>query len=529
MLRSYQTETINKIREEFARGKRKICVCLPTGAGKSHIAAGLMRSMLAKNPHARIWFCVPRLELIAQMRSILEKDGIYAGELSARVKDFLMSVCICSKDTLIRTDNLPAPHFIFFDEAHIAIQQQRFIAAQYPSAIIIGLTATPEIADGRPMMITRTKTHTQGLYDALITNNSIPQLQREHALSKLDYKSISEKDALKFGLLDKGLREVSGQSIDTVLYYGDIVTEYEKYGKGKPSIGFAPTIEVADKCVETLNKAGYRWRRISGDMPLKNRSALISELITGEIDGLVNAMLLTYGFDAPCVRYAFSVRYVRSKTLWVQMVGRILRPYPGKDTAVFCDHTGCCYNFKEEDRPFFFEDEKPQWYFSGKKIIRCQFEAESVCINRQKRKLPHCIWDPKRICTTPLFYFAGNECFSENTGCGDLIEPEKEKNQSEKEIEQVKAEIVSLNMQYDIRRDLISGKIKKTEAVSKLLEYARIMGYHYMWVYWFINNKKKEIDKETLKEIAALKGYKPQWVFYKSQQIEEKLHGGLHR
>ncbi|MDR2193847.1 MAG: DEAD/DEAH box helicase family protein [Treponema sp.] len=530
MLRDYQTDTITKIRAEFARGKCRICVCLPTGAGKSHIAAGLMQSMLIKNPRARIWFCLPRLELISQMRLILEKDGIYAGELSARAKDFTLNVCICSKNTLIRVKNPPSPDFIFFDEAHIAIQQRRSIAEQYPSVVIIGLTATPEIADGRPMMFTKTKTQTLGLYDTLVATNSIPQLQREHALAKLDYKSISAKDAVKFGLLDKGLIEVSGQALDTVLCYGDIVTEYEKYGKGKPSIGFAPAIELADKCVDVLNNAGYKWKRISGDMPLKKRKALISELVSGGIDGLVNAMLLTYGFDAPCVEYAFSVRYVRSRNLWVQMVGRILRPSPGKDTAVFCDLTGCCYNFQEDNKPFFFNDENPRWDFKGKNIVRCQFIAEHVCINRQKKKLPHCVWNKNRLCVTPLYYFDKLHCGKEQQGCFKLIKPEPpDKHKQQKDIEQMNMNIVSVNMQYEIKHNFLDGKLGKQDAIAQLFRYAEIMGYHYMWVYWFINEGKREVDKQTLQELAVLKGYKPQWVHFKAQQIKDKLNGRLQK
>jgi superfamily II DNA or RNA helicase len=530
MLRGYQIETINAVRAEFAAGGRRICVCLPTGAGKSHIAGGLIRSILGKNPRARVWFCVPRLELISQTRNVFEAYGVFAGELSARAKDFMINVCVCSKDTLIRVENLPTPDFIFFDEAHVALEQQRAIAGRYPDAVVIGFTATPEIADGGPMMITRKNNQTLGLYDALVSCKSIPELQRLGVLSRLDYKSISAADAEKFGLLDKGLVEVSGRSLDAVLSYGDIVAEYEKYGVGKASIGFAPTIELADKCVEALNHAGYEWKRISGDMPLKRRAALISELVKGGIDGLVNAMLLTYGFDAPRVEYAFSIRHVRSKTLWVQMVGRVIRASPGKEKAVFCDLTGCCYNFADDKKPFFFNDEKPEWAFEGKKIIRCQFKAEYACVNRRKKKAPRCIWDALRLCQTPLYYFNPAYCGAGKTACSSPIEAAGEKEaKKEKRLEQMRMNIISVNTQYEIMRNFREGGIDGREAVARLLTYAETMGYHYMWAYWFINKGKTEADVQTLKDIGALKGFKPQWVFFKTKEIEEKLRGGLQK
>jgi superfamily II DNA or RNA helicase len=530
MLRGYQIETINKIRAELAAGRRRICVCLPTGAGKSHIAAGIIRLALEKNPRARIWLCVPRLELVSQMRRVLEASGVFAGEISAKAKDFMMNVCVCSKDTLVRADSLPTPDFIFFDEAHVALEQQRAIAGRCPGAVIIGLTATPEITDGRPMMITKRNNQTLGLYEALVANDSIPELQKMGVLSRLDYKSISAKDAEKFGLLDRGLAEASGRSLDAVLSYGDVVTEYEKYGRGKPSIGFAPTVELADKCVETLNRAGYKWRRVSGDMAFKRRQELIAALVSREIDGLVSAMLLIYGFDAPCVEYAFSIRFVRSKTLWVQMVGRVIRANPGKEKAVFCDLTGSCYNFADDKKPFFFNDEKPEWAFEGKKIIRCQFKSEYVCANKQKKTTPRCVWRADRLCKAPLYYFNPNRayCGAAKTACSQAADRAEEP-RKKKEFKQMDMDIISVNTQYEIREDLESGKIESREAAARLLKYAEAMGYHYMWVYWFINKGKSGVDVQTLKEIAELKGFKPQWVFFKTKKIKEKANGGLQK
>jgi superfamily II DNA or RNA helicase len=526
-LREYQIEVIERVRKACACGARAVCVCLPTGAGKSYIAADLIRKMLAKNRESRIWFCVPRLELLAQMRRVLADAGVFCGEISARTKDFTTNVCICSKDTIARLAGLPTPNVIFFDEAHVAIDQQQAIAARYPAALIIGLTATPEIADGRPLRLTKFQKRTVGLYDALVSARSIPELQRQNVLARLDYKSIAKADAQKFGVLDSGALEV-GQSLDKVLVYADIVKEYEKYGVGKPAIGFASTIAIADKCVTILNAAGYHWKRISGDMPLKQRQRLIADLTARRIDGLVNAMLLTYGFDAPCIEYAFSVRYVRSRTLWVQMVGRVLRAAPGKHQAVFVDLTGCCYNFEEQGQPFFFTDEQPRWNFEGKNIVRCLFRLEHVCIHKQRRTQPHCVWHKNRTCNAPLYWFNPHYCSKRHSGaCSTVITPPKPRS-ADKEILQLDRAIISINMHTQIQQAMSAGRISKTAAVEQLLHYADLMGYHPMWVYWFMNKANADVDTRTLTEIARVKGYKHGWVFYKAQEIEEKRNG-LHK
>jgi superfamily II DNA or RNA helicase len=519
-LYNYQLAIIEKSRMEFARHKR-VCVSLPTGAGKSVVAARIIQLMLEKNPRSKVWFCVPRLELIPQMRRTLARFNIFCGEISAKTKDFLNAVCVCSKDTIMRLTSTPTPDVVFFDEAHVAIEQQRAIADRFPHAYIIGLTATPEIADGRPMLFTNQPNgKTLGLYQALVISHSIPELQRLGALAGLDYKSISETDAEKFGLLDTGLVEV-GQAIDTVLCYGDVVQEYEKYGAGKPAIGFAPTIAIADKCVAMLNAAGHNWRRISGDMPFKKRQVLIDALVNRRIDGLVNAMLLTYGFDAPCVEYAFSVRYVRSRTLWVQMVGRCLRAYTGKQKAVFVDHTGCCYHFKEQNKPFLFDDENPKWHFAGKNLCRCQFKMEDLCTHKTKRKKPHCLWDVTRACNAPLYYFRDPSCKPGNTACSEIIKL-TEHEQRARELQQINAKVISVNLHTQIKAALEKGILTEGQAVERLIAYSDLMGYHPLWVYYFINKGKQEINYETLTLIARVKGYKQGWVAYEARRIQEK-------
>ena len=62
---------------------------------------------------------------------------------------------------------------------------------------------------------------------------------------------------------------------------------------------------MAEKVVKLFKNAGYDFRVIHGGMSIKERSELIDSLRTRNIHGLVNASLLTYGFDCPVVSYAF--------------------------------------------------------------------------------------------------------------------------------------------------------------------------------------------------------------------------------
>jgi superfamily II DNA or RNA helicase len=532
-LRTYQAEAVNSIREAFLEGAQRVCVCIPTGGGKTAIAAAIMRSVFSRGKRA--WFCVPRLELIIQARDTLIAFGVPHGEISASAKEGWNQVCVVSRDTVIRRlPGYPPPDLIFFDEAHVALEQQRRIAFFFPEALVVGLTATPERGDGMPLRFTRTARASAGLYDALIQAENIPGLQAAGVLSGLDYYGLDMRGVEN---LDMGTRPEAGEDLDKIIVYGDIADYYERLGRGRRAIGFAPTIHIAQKCVDILNGRGHNFRLIHGSMDIQERASLIGGLKRGEIDGLVNAALLTYGFDAPSVSYAFSVRYIRSRPLWVQMVGRIIRGYPDKGAAVFVDHTGTIYNFQEDGRggryghngyAHIFEDPEVRWDFEGKKVVRCLFDSGRACTSRGKRKTPHCIFDRGKLCGTPGEYFS-SRCLSRiSNGCPKDI-PNREYIRKEG-ISVSEGELVNLSKGEAYKAaGAIAAKWEgltlpeKVNYIKELYGVAVRFGYNPMWVYWKINERRLVVDTFTLSQLAALRGAKPGWVWHKEQEIRERI------
>jgi hypothetical protein len=535
-LRPYQKEAVNRIREAFRDEAGRVCVCIPTGGGKTAIAAEILRSLYLNG--RRAWFCVPRLELITQTRDTLAAFGVPHGEISAQAKEGWNQVCVVSRDTAVRgLSRYPPPDLIFFDEAHVALEQQRRIAFFFPQALVIGLTATPERGDGMPLRFTRTARSSTGLYDLLIQAESIPGLQAGGVLSGLDYYGLDMRGTEG---LDMGSRPEAGEDLDKIIVYGDIADYYERLGRGRTAIGFAPTIRIARKCVEILNGRGYRFRLIHGNMERREREALIGGLKRGELDGLVNAALLTYGFDAPAVSYAFSVRYIRSRPLWVQMVGRVIRGHPGKGAAVFVDHTGTIYNFPEDGRgglyghngcAHLFEDPEVRWDFDGKKITRCFFDPGHACTGRGKRKTPHCIFDAGKICGTPGEYFSPRCLSRERDGCPRDI-PNRE-HMVKKDIGVAEGELVNLSKKEAYRAAAAAAAEwdgfspeEKARRIRELDGLAARFGYNPLWVYWKINEDRQVVDTFTLKHLARLRGFKPGWVWHKEQEIRERLARG---
>lgn len=154
-LRDYQLETIEKIEFTLAgETVQRILVVLPTGSGKTIIAAELIRRAVDRNE--RVVFLAHRRELVHQCSDKLDRFGIDHGIIMAGEKpSFIPDVQVGSIQTLSArlsrgTIEPPLADLLIFDEGHHCNASTYLkIIARYPDAKVLGLTATPLRGDGR--------------------------------------------------------------------------------------------------------------------------------------------------------------------------------------------------------------------------------------------------------------------------------------------------------------------------------------------------------------------------------------------
>lgn len=103
---------------------------------------------------------------------------------------------------------------------------------------------------------------------------------------------------------------------------------------------FGVDVAHADAMAAGLNQAGIKAASVDGTTPEVLRKRILSDFSKGKIQALVNCQLLTEGFDEPSTDALVIARPTRSRSLYVQMVGRVLRLYPGKEKALVLDLTG---------------------------------------------------------------------------------------------------------------------------------------------------------------------------------------------
>ncbi len=340
ILRQYQRESVARIIAAIDP-----IVVAPTGSGKTVIVAEVIRQA----EHKFVLVIAHRRELIKQMRDKLADFGIAAGIiLAGEPMNQMARVQVASIQTLWsrcmlgRTD-LPPADIVVIDEAHhVRARTYRKIVESYPNAKIIGLTATPCRRDGRGLGATfKTMIETPQI-DELIDLGFLVKT-RVFAPTTPDLKGVHTRQG---DYVESELAE----RVDRPELVGDVVTHWHRLAERRPTVVFATSVAHAIHLAEEFRKSGVKAEHIDGQTPKDERDEILKRLDRGEIEVVVNCMVLTEGWDMPCVSCCVLARPTKSMGLYRQMAGRVIRPAPGKTDALIIDHAGdtCRHGFVED-------------------------------------------------------------------------------------------------------------------------------------------------------------------------------------
>jgi superfamily II DNA or RNA helicase len=145
---------------------------------------------------------------------------------------------------------------------------------------------------------------------------------------------------------------------------GDAIAEYQQKCPGKRALMFLWSVRASEEMAINFNAVGISAAHIDGTTNERVRDRYISEFRQGSIKVLTNCEIVTEGFDVPAIEACFLLRPTQSLALYCQMVGRALRPYPGKEFALLMDHSGLAFRhgLPDEIRDWTLdgEDRKPR-------------------------------------------------------------------------------------------------------------------------------------------------------------------------
>jgi DNA repair protein RadD len=349
-LRPYQVEAVDELRRVIAGGQRRIMLVCPTGGGKTVIAAEVIRATVGKGK--RVLVLAHRREIIAQTSLKLSSFGVEHGIIQAGlVATPEYPVQVASIQTLwtraMRLDRMPMPaaNVLFVDEAHHApAETYRKIIAEYPSAVLLGLTATPCRGDGRGLG--------GDLFEALVETPQVAALVAQGYLVGTRVYAPVNPDLRGVHVRQGDYVEAElAERVDRDDLVGDIVTHWFQYGERRRTVAFAVNVAHSVHIRDEFVKAGVRAEHVDGSTPKPDRDAALKRLASGETELISNCMVLTEGWDMPPVSCCILARPTKKMGLYRQMIGRCLRPAEGKANAIVLDHSGAVFRhgFVEDD------------------------------------------------------------------------------------------------------------------------------------------------------------------------------------
>ena len=352
-LRSYQAQAVSGLRDALGTARSALLV-MPTGAGKTVVFTEIARLATLKNK--TVFVLVHRRELIKQASDKLKAAGVEHGIISAGFERTDSLVQVCSVQTLVRRLETvtTAPDLLIIDEAHHAVAGSwEKVIQHFQNARIVGVTATPSRLDGRGL-----GSH----FSTLVQGPCVEQLVVSGFLSphkvfappiKADLSNVKTRAG------DYANDQLS-EAMDRPSITGDAVHHYRLLADGLPAIAFCCSIAHATSVCQSFQAAGYRAKLVTGSMPMEERDDAISGLADGRTQILCSVDVVSEGTDVPAVSAAILLRPTQSEALYLEQVGRILRPQPGK-IAIVLDHVGSTIKHGfVDDRRIWSLDTKPK-------------------------------------------------------------------------------------------------------------------------------------------------------------------------
>jgi DNA repair protein RadD len=400
-LRPYQSENVTAL-DALVPGDRVLSVG-PTGSGKTVIFCELIKRKVAK--FKRVLVIAHRREIITQTSRKLYDNGVRHGIIQAGFDPRPMEpVQVASIATLyvraIRSEamRLPIADLVIVDEAHHSVAHTYSeIIKRYPEAIIIGFTATPCRGDGHGL---------GGIFNTLIEMPQVAALiDQKHLVPTLCYAPVDpDLSGVRVQAGDYAVGQLE-RRMNTDKLVGDIVTHWHKYGQNRPTVVFAVGVAHSIHLRDEFLKSGVTAEHLDGSTPKDERDAILKRLASGETTIVSNCQVLTEGWDCPETACTILARPTKSMGLFRQMIGRVLRPAPGKVNAIVLDHSGAVYRHG-------LPEDHVDWSLSpdhkavapahearkqrDKKVLLDCPACDTLSIRLGGQPCPNCGWLPKR-------------------------------------------------------------------------------------------------------------------------------------
>ena len=296
-LRPYQQEAREAVQAEWAQGRKRTLLVLPTGCGKTIVFSKIIEDQVKEGK--RVLVLAHRSELLEQASDKLKTATGLGTALEKAENTSIGSwyrVVVGSVQTMQREKRLsqfPTDWFdtIVVDEAHHAISDgyQR-VLGYFEQSDVLGVTATPDRSDMRNL---------GSYFDSLAYEYSLVQAIKEGYLSKI--KALTIPLSLDLSNVGMSAGDFKASDVGTALdpYLEQIADEMLKQCSNRKTVVFLPLVKTSQKFRDILNAKGFRAAEVNGES--KDRAEVLEDFENDRYNVLCNSMLLTEGWDCPSV------------------------------------------------------------------------------------------------------------------------------------------------------------------------------------------------------------------------------------
>ena len=484
---------------------RAVLVQAPTGAGKTVLFCVVAEKVSSWG--FRVLILVHRREILDQTIKTLHRLGVSCAPIMPGRTMSMNLVQVGMVQTVKnRMHQIPRPDLIILDEAHHTLQTGAFghVVNFWNSTPLLGMTATPCRLSGEGL-----GRSAQGVFDKMILGPSLrwlvaegwlafPKLYRppnvvqvQYHVKKGDYDQAEQAEVM----MDKAI-------------VGDVISHYRQHLDGLPTICACVSIEHARVMAEQFVLAGYRAQAVWGDMPRADREATLDGLRTGAVQIVTFCDLISEGVDVPLVMGCILLRRTLSLSLYLQLVGRALRPVYAdgfdleskegrlaaqaagmKPHAVILDHVG-------------------NYALHGHVLADREWSLEAT--KRKKGDKPPVTW------TCP-------DCGAVWPGtpkrCPDCGYTEKEAPAREvKPMKQIEGELVEAGVPED-QAEGLAAFVKRTEGMAPGVRAKA------MWAKAFELQDQGDNGRQTMEKLAEAVGCKKNWTKICWEAVSKKKEG----
>lgn len=245
---------------------------------------------------------------------------------------------------------MPDADVVILDECHRGVSPSWMQVVEHYRAAgsyLLGITATPLRLDGKPLGQAFERI-VQPVTTRELVDGGYLILPRTFA-PPVDLDGLPKRGG------DYSLPELADRMSPLC---GHVIRTWERHARGLRTLAFAVNIEHSRLIEDGFRRVGARVAHVDGKTPDKQRREVNERLRAGDLDVVTQCALWTEGVDIPELGCLVIARPTKSLGLHRQMIGRVMRPAPGKTSALVLDHAG---NYHEHGSML----DEIEWSLSG--------------------------------------------------------------------------------------------------------------------------------------------------------------------